>query len=53
MRVFPDDLIPTVARLRPLYQRTMELFQRETNPLVERRVAGFGRATATRNFGRT
>ena len=52
MRTFPDDLIPTVARLRPLYQRTMELFDKETNPLVERRSGGFGRATATRNFGR-
>jgi HPt (histidine-containing phosphotransfer) domain-containing protein len=52
MRVFPDDLIPTVARLRPLYQRTMELFERETNPLVERRAGGFGRASANQNFGR-
>jgi HPt (histidine-containing phosphotransfer) domain-containing protein len=52
MRVFPDDLIPTVAQLRPLYQRTMELFERETNPLVERRPGGFGRAAANQDFGR-
>jgi len=52
MRVFPDDLIPTVARLRPLYQRTMELFDREANPLVERRGGGFGRAAVNQSFGR-
>lgn len=52
MRVFPDELIPTVARLRPLYQQTMDLFEKETNPLVERR-GGFGRAgAANQNFGR-
>src|SRR3546814_18632992 len=43
MRVFPDELVPAVAKLRPLYERTMELFEKETNPLVERR-APFGRA---------
>lgn len=52
MRIFPDELIPTVARLRPLYEQTMTLFEREINPLVERRPA-FGRAgTANQNFGR-
>ncbi|HMJ93286.1 MAG TPA: Hpt domain-containing protein [Allosphingosinicella sp.] len=44
MRVPPDDLIPQAARLRPLYSRTMELFERETNPLAQRRPASFGRA---------
>jgi HPt (histidine-containing phosphotransfer) domain-containing protein len=45
MRVPPDDLIPQAARLRPLYEKTMELFERETNPLQQRRpAAGFGRA---------
>lgn len=52
MRAFPDDLIPTVARLRPLYNQTMELFDKETNPLVERRANGFGRAAASQSFGR-
>ena len=42
-RNFPDDLLPSVARLRPLYKHTMELFERESNPLVERRPV-FGRA---------
>ena len=52
MRVFPDELVPAVARLRPLYSQTMELFEKETNPLVERRPA-FGRAGAhNQNFGR-
>jgi HPt (histidine-containing phosphotransfer) domain-containing protein len=42
-RIFPDDLVPTVAKLRPLYRQTMELFEKESNPLVERRPI-FGRA---------
>ena len=32
------------ARLRPLYQQTMDLFERETNPLAQRRPASLGRA---------
>jgi histidine phosphotransfer protein HptB len=36
-RMFPDELIPTVTRLRPLYLQTLELFDKETNPLVTRR----------------
>lgn len=39
-RLFPDELIPDVARLRSLYNQTMELFDKETNPLVERRFGG-------------
>lgn len=51
-RTFPDELIPSVARLRPLYVQTMELFEKESNPLVERRPV-FGRAGVTnQNFGR-
>lgn len=46
----PDELIPEVVKLRPMFETTLQLFDRETNPLVERRPAGFGRrATA---FGR-
>jgi histidine phosphotransfer protein HptB len=37
MRLFPDDLIPIVASLRPLYQRTIELLEGEANPLRKRR----------------
>lgn len=52
MRTFPDELVPAVARLRPLYQETMALFEKESNPLVARRPA-FGRASASnQGFGR-
>jgi HPt (histidine-containing phosphotransfer) domain-containing protein len=52
MRLFPDDLIPTAARLRPTYQQTITLLEKEINPLVERRPA-FGRAGPhNQNFGR-
>ena len=47
-RHFPDDLIPSVTRLRPLYLETMELFEKETNPLVARRPT-FGRAVGHRD----
>jgi HPt (histidine-containing phosphotransfer) domain-containing protein len=47
-RMFPDELIPAVARLRPLYRETMELFEKETNPLVARRPV-FGRSTGEQN----
>ena len=51
-RRFPDELVPAVARLRPLYRDTMELFDKESNPLVERRPV-FGRAgVGNQNFGR-
>jgi HPt (histidine-containing phosphotransfer) domain-containing protein len=36
MRLFPDELVPHVARLRPLYARTMELLDAEANPLRTR-----------------
>jgi HPt (histidine-containing phosphotransfer) domain-containing protein len=42
-RMFPDELVPQVTKLRPLYRKTMELFDGETNPLAQRRT-GFGRA---------
>ena len=50
-RLFPDDLLPQVARLRPLYVRTMELFEQETNPLVARRAVA-DRSAANQEFGR-
>jgi histidine phosphotransfer protein HptB len=37
MRLFCDELIPQAARLRPLYRQTMDLFERESNPLARRR----------------
>ena len=50
-RSAPDELLPEVVRLRPLFADTMAAFDRETNPLVERR--GFGRReVANQSFGR-
>lgn len=52
-RLFPDNILPSVAKLRPLYCRTMELFEKETNPLMERRSGGFGnRGVNNQEFGR-
>jgi len=49
-RFFPDDIIPEVARLRPLYERTMTLLEEETNPLCQRRA--FGKKPSNQEFGR-
>ena len=43
MRLFPDELIPQVAKLRPLYRQTLDLFDQASNPLAQRRSV-FGRA---------
>jgi HPt (histidine-containing phosphotransfer) domain-containing protein len=50
-RMFPDEILPEVARLRPLYQETMGLFERESNPLAQRRPAA-ARAANNQEFGR-
>ena len=50
-RMFPDELVPQVSKLRPLYLQTMELFEKEVNPLAQRRPA-FGRAAGSQEFGR-
>ncbi|HEX8381230.1 MAG TPA: Hpt domain-containing protein [Allosphingosinicella sp.] len=39
LRLFPDELIPAVARLRPLYIETINQLEAEANPLVQRRAA--------------
>jgi len=39
MRLPPDELIPEVAKLRPLYASTIDLLEREANPLCQRRPA--------------
>ena len=49
----PDGVIEHVVKLRPLFTDTMDAFDKETNPLVERR--GFGRKPTVANtqaFGR-
>ena len=44
-REAPDELIERVVELRPLFDSTLRLFDREANPLVDRRM-GFGRKPA-------
>ena len=50
-RLFPDQILPEVARLRSLYLRTMAMFEQETNPLVARRPSQ-NRAASNQEFGR-
>jgi HPt (histidine-containing phosphotransfer) domain-containing protein len=45
MRETPDELIERVVELRPLFDATLALFDREVNPLADRRPA-FGRKPA-------
>jgi histidine phosphotransfer protein HptB len=46
----PDGIIQDVVKLRPLFIETMDAFDKDINPLVERR--GFGRkATVANNQG--
>ncbi len=52
MRSFPDELLPAVAKLRPLYRETMALFERETNPLAQRRGSPLRAAQGNQSFGR-
>lgn len=42
----PSDALEHVVRLRPLFESTMALLDREANPLVPRRPAAFGRRSA-------
>lgn len=53
-RRFPDELVPEVVELRRLFSRTVELFDKATNPLQSRAVApgGFGKKAANQGFGR-
>ena len=50
---FPDELVPQVVELRRLFDQTVELFEKATNPLVSRTgPAGFGRKANNQSFGR-
>ena len=49
-RFVPGDVLPDVARLRPLYEQTMVLLEEETNPLAQRRA--FGKKPSNQEFGR-
>ena len=42
----PEQALEQIVKLRPLFEETLALLEREANPLVERRPgAGFGRRT--------
>ena len=50
---FPDELVPQVVELRSLFNQTVELFEKATNPLVQRTApSGFGRKVSNQGFGR-
>jgi HPt (histidine-containing phosphotransfer) domain-containing protein len=50
---FPDELVPEVVQLRTLFNQTVELFEKATNPLVQRTApTGFGRKVNNQGFGR-
>ena len=52
---FPDELVPEVVELRRMFSETIELFEKATNPLVQRAAAapgGFGRKVNNQGFGR-
>jgi HPt (histidine-containing phosphotransfer) domain-containing protein len=50
---FPDELVPQVVELRKLFHQTVELFEKATNPLVQRAApSGFGRKVNNQGFGR-
>jgi HPt (histidine-containing phosphotransfer) domain-containing protein len=53
-RRFPDELVPEVVELRRIFEQTVELFDKATNPLLSRsrEPAGFGRKVSNQNFGR-
>ncbi|WP_425228346.1 Hpt domain-containing protein [Sphingomonas sp.] len=45
----PEDALPHIVKLRPLFTQTLELLEREANPLVARKPqgGGFGRRVAS------
>ena len=52
---FPDELVPDVVELRRLWNATIDLFDKATNPLLTRAApvaGGFGRKVANQGFGR-
>jgi HPt (histidine-containing phosphotransfer) domain-containing protein len=50
---FPDELVPKVVELRQLFDQTVDLFDKATNPLMTRAApGGFGRKASNQGFGR-
>ncbi|MDB5713064.1 MAG: Hpt protein [Sphingomonadales bacterium] len=50
-RQAPDEALPDVVKLRDLFNETLAAFERETNPLVERRRFGRKVEAANQRFG--
>ncbi len=52
-RRFPDELVPKVVELRRLFDETIDVFDKATNPLMTRAGSGgFGRKVNNQGFGR-
>ena len=54
-RRFPDELVPQVVALRKMFEETVTLFDKATNPLLSRarpEPGGFGRKASNQGFGR-
>ena len=50
---FPDELVPEVVQLRKLFDESIDLFDKATNPLAQRTpTGGFGRKVTNQGFGR-
>ena len=50
---FPDELVADVVELRRMFNVTVDLFDKATNPLMTRtQSAGFGRRPSNQEFGR-
>lgn len=52
---FPDELVKDVVELRRMFEQTVDLFDKATNPLLSRTrqgPAGFGRRASNQDFGR-
>jgi len=50
---FPDELVPQVVELRRMFNETVQLFDKATNPLMTRSApSGFGRKVNNQGFGR-
>jgi HPt (histidine-containing phosphotransfer) domain-containing protein len=50
-RETPDEALPDVVKLRVLFDETLAAFERETNPLMERRSFGRKIEAANQRFG--
>jgi HPt (histidine-containing phosphotransfer) domain-containing protein len=53
-RRFPDELVPDVVKLRALFESTIDLFDKATNPLLTRTrdQGAFGKKVTNQEFGR-